>query len=216
MPIPIMAVMAAAQMGQQLYSSYKQNKAADELKLQDSTTAAEREQMAMSRMGASSARLPGMGYQEGRLAQVQAGAMQNARLGAGSSADYLASAGAADLRRQQGEQQLGIQGLQYQDKMRGQLRTDLSAQTRRKDRDLAAYNQEKAALTQASAENLHQAVETGASYGAMAYNGQQGGGMGAGGTMNDGLYSRFPGDGNIGMYPRGLGTGRHRMGSYGR
>lgn len=215
--MPFTIGLGAVTTGLKLKAAYDQNQAARKLRLQNTTTPAEREQLAMSRQGASTTRQPGLGYQENRLGQIQAGAMQGARLGAGSSGDFLAVAGAADARRQQGELQLGIQGLQYRDKMQGQLRQDLSAQTRRTDRDLAAYNQEKAALTQASAENLNNAVENGASYAAMGYNQQQGYGMGGYGTMDDGLYSRLPGEGKIGMFPRNLGMGRfNRMGSYGR
>jgi len=155
-------------------SGISQRSQANNLKLQNTETAAEREALAMSRQAASTARLPNQGYQEGRLAQVQAGAVQNARLGAASSSDFLASAGAASARRQAGEQQLGIQGQAYNDKAKGQLRQDLATQSRRQQHDLDTYNQTKAALLQGSATNLNNAVQTGVAYGAQAYN------MGAG------------------------------------
>lgn len=84
-----MAVLAAAQAGQQLYSAYQQKKKSDAVQLQNTTTPAEREALALSRQAANTARMPGMGAAENRLGQVQAGAIQNARLGAASSSDFL-------------------------------------------------------------------------------------------------------------------------------
>lgn len=111
-----------------------------------------------------------MGAAQNRLGMMQAGAVQNARLGAGSASDFLASAGAADARRMQGEQQLATQGQAYQDQSKMQLRRDLTTQSQRQQRDLDTYNQNKAALIQGSATNLNNAVQTGASYAAQAYN----------------------------------------------
>ena len=176
----------------------------------------------MSRQAAATNRLPNQGQQEGRLAQVQAGAVQNAQLGAASSADFLASAGAADTRRQQGEQQLGVQGLAYNDKSRQQLRTDLTTQSNRQQHDLDVYNNTKAALTQSSATNLNNAIGTGAAYAASAYNmgapGSQNtppAGMGVGLGSPSYLNPNFGPDGGVG----GMGVGRagyYNMGGYGR
>jgi hypothetical protein len=151
-------------------AGFQQRNAANNLKLQDTTTAAEREQLAMSRQAAATGRMPGQGAAENRLGMIQAGAVQNARLGAASSSDFLASAGAADARRMQGEQQLATQGMQYQDRSKMQLRQDLTTQSQRQQRDLDTYNQQKAALLQGSATNLNNAVQTGVAYGAQAYN----------------------------------------------
>ena len=157
-----------------LYAAFKQNKAANDLKLQDTATNGERENLAMSRQGAATGRLPGMGAAQDRLGMVQAGALQNAQLGATSSSDFLASAGGAAAQQAQGEQALSTQGLQYQDQQKQQLRADLNTQSQRQQHDLDVYNQQKAALTQGSAQNLNNAVQTGVGYAAQAYN------MGAG------------------------------------
>ena len=170
MPVPVALALGVIQMGSQLYSSYKQKKQADDTVLQNTTTPAEAEALAMSRQGANSARMPGMSAAENRLGMVQAGAMQNARLGAASSADFLASAGAADARRAQGEQTLQTQGLQYQDRMKGQLRQDLATASKRSQHDLDVYNAQKGALTQASATNLNNALGGAAAYAAEAQN----------------------------------------------
>ena len=191
-----------------IISGFQQRKAARDLKLADTSTPEEREQLAMSRQAAATSRLPGMGAAENRLGQIQAGAVQNARMGAASSSDFLASAGAADARRMQGEQALQTQGLQYQDGSKRQLRADLTTASNRRQRDLDTYNNTKAALTQGSATNLNNGVQTLAAYGAQAYN--MGGGRGSMGpdAGANGDYS-YPGMGRIGMYPRNLNMGRY-------
>jgi len=161
-----------------LKAAYDQSRAADKLKLQDTRPAAFLEKMGLARQAAASGRLPGQAAQQARLGMVQAGALQNARLGAASSGDFLASASAADARRQQGEQQLGVQGQQYNDQAQQRLGSvlDQDANYRTKDRD--TFNRTKAALTQSSAENLDNGVGTIAAYGAQGLN--MGLGLGAG------------------------------------
>lgn len=211
MPLPLLALGAIglASSLPKFYAAYQQNKKASQLKLQDSTTNGEREQLAMSRQGVN-AQLPGLGAMQGRLAQVQAGAVQNARLGAASGSDYLAAAGAADARRQQGEQQLGIQGQQYQDGMKRQLRTDLGVQSARQQRDLDTYNSTKAALEEGSARNFDAGVQSLASYAAAGVN--SAGGGGAGGFSPPGMGGDYPSPGPDG-HPYGNplgGSGRYR------
>ena len=191
------------------YASYQQNKQANALKLADPTTPEEREQLAMSRQAAATSRMPGQGQMENRLGMVQAGAVQNARMGAASSADFLASAGAADARQQQGEQQLGVQGQQFQAQGRLQLRSDLKMASQRRQHDLDTYNANKAALLQGSATNLDNGIGQIASYGAQALNmyentqGTPAGAGGAGGAGGNGGY------GNGGGYGRGYGFGQY-------
>ncbi|WP_460499544.1 hypothetical protein, partial [Hymenobacter agri] len=79
-------------------------------------------------------------------------------------------AGAAAARRQAGEADLGMKGLAYQDQMRGQLRRDLGMASQRRQRDLDTYNANKAALTQASAQNMSSAIDTAGSYGMLGLN----------------------------------------------
>jgi hypothetical protein len=169
--LPLLPLIAGGlQVGQQLASAFGQKQKANNVKLQNTTTNGEREALAMSRQATNTSRLPGMGGAMNRLGMVQAGALQNARLGAASSSDFLASAGAADARRQQGEQQLAERGLAYQDASKQQLRRDLATQSAREQHDLDAYNAQKGALTQASNQNLASGLNTAASYGALAYN----------------------------------------------
>ncbi|WP_460503410.1 hypothetical protein, partial [Hymenobacter agri] len=89
------AIIGLGTAGYKAYQAHQQQKKADELRLQDSSTPEEREQLAMSRQAAGTSRLLGMGGMQNRLGMVQAGALQNARLGAASGADFLAAAGAA-------------------------------------------------------------------------------------------------------------------------
>ncbi|GAC1596722.1 MAG: hypothetical protein NVS3B25_21240 [Hymenobacter sp.] len=163
-------LIGVASAAPKFFAAYKQNKQADELTKQDTTPAAFKEQMALDRQAANTARLPNQSQQEDRLAQVQAGAVQNARLGAASSSDFLASAGAADARRPQGEQQLGVQGLQYQDGMKKQLRADNTQQAAYQQHDLDTYNRTKAALTQGAAQNFDNGLGTLGSYAAQGLN----------------------------------------------
>lgn len=145
-----------------------QQRQADKLKLQSTETPEEREQLAMSRQAAATSRLPGMGQMQTRLGMGQAAALQNARLGAASGADYLAAAGAADARRQAGEADLAAKGLAYLDQSKQQLRRDLNMASQRRQRDLDTYNTQKAALTQAGAQNISAGIDSLSSYGAQA------------------------------------------------
>lgn len=170
MPFGGLATIGIATALPKVVASIKQSKQAQKLKLQDSTPAAFTEKLQLSRQAAGTARLPGMSGQQNRLGQVQAGALQNARLGAASGSDFLAAAGAADARRQAGEMQLGTQGLAYNDKSRQQLGADLTQQAAYQQRDLDNFNRTKAALTQSSAENANSAISGLASYGAAGLN----------------------------------------------
>ena len=186
-----------------IVSGFQQRNAAKNLRLQNTETPEEREMLAMSRQAANTARLPGMGQMQNRLGQIQAGAVQNARLGAASSSDFLASAGAADARRMQGEQQLMTQGLQVQDQSKGMLRRDLGMASARRQKDLDTFNNTKAALTQGSATNLNNGVQTLAAYGAEARNSylaQNGRLPNTGSGLNDDY--TLPGMGRIGAMPR--------------
>lgn len=214
-----MAGIGLASAVPKIIAGFSQRAQARRLKLADTTTAGEREQLAMSRQMAGSAVMPGMGAMQGRLGMVQAGAVQNARLGAASGADFLAAAGAADARRQQGEMHLGIQGQQFQQQSQMQLRRDLGVQSQRQQRDLDTYNNTKAALIEGSARNLDAGVQTLGSYAAAGLN--MGAGSGAGAAAGGGPGMRGLGQyGNVGYMPGeeygpsnlGLGMGRFRPG----
>ena len=151
-------------------AAIKQDEAARKLKLQDTTPAAFREKAALDRQAAASGVMPGQVGAQTRLAGIQAGALNAARMGAGSSSDFLAAAGAADARRQAGEQQLGTQAAQYGIRAQQQVGADLTQQAAYQKNDLDTYNKTKAALVQGSAENLNNAVEGAASYAAYGLN----------------------------------------------
>lgn len=170
MPFGGLATLGAVSAIPKIFASVKQGKQARDLKITDSTPAAFTEKLQMSRQAAGTARLPGMAAQQMRLGQIQAGALQSARLGAVSGSDFLAAAGAADARRQSGELQLGAQGQAYNDKSRQQLGLDLSQQAAYQKNDLDQFNRTKAALTQSSAENANNAISSAASYAAAGIN----------------------------------------------
>ncbi|QKG54384.1 hypothetical protein [Hymenobacter sp. BRD67] len=178
MPFGGSLLLGAVAAAPKLYAAYKQNRAAANLKLQDTTPAAFREKAALDRQAAASGVMPGQNAAQTRLAGVQAGALQAARLGAASSGDLLAAAGAADARRQAGEQQLSTQAAQYGIQAQHVVGADLTQQAAYQKNDLDTYNRTKAALTQGSAENLNNAVEGAASYAAYGMNNAAGQGVG--------------------------------------
>ena len=103
-----------------------------------------------------------------------------------------------------------------------QLRRDLGVASQRRQHDLDQYNQQKAALTQSSAQNLDNGIGTMASYGAQALNGYKADqydashpgastGMGAGGYGGNGGYGNpfrgIPGVQMPSRYKLGYGGG---------
>lgn len=128
----------------------------------DTTTPAEREQLALARQSAA-AQLPGLGQYQARLAQTQNAAVQNAALGAGGASDFLAANAAADRVRQNGEQQLAVQGQQYHGQATRQLGATLSAYAQHQRADTERAAQENAQLKGAALQNLSGALSDGAS-----------------------------------------------------
>ena len=166
----VTAALGLASAGYKAFTGYQQQQKANNLQLMDTTTPEEREQLAMSRQAAASGQMPGQGVAQNRLGMVQSGALQNAQMGAASGSDFLAAAGAADARRQLGEQQLSTQSQQFQNVAKGQLRRDLTTASQRRQHDLDTYNQNKAALTSAAGTNMGAAIDTAGSFGAMGVN----------------------------------------------
>ena len=176
MPLPLLALGVATAVPK-LWAAYNQSRQADNTSLQDTRPAAFLEKEAMARQRAASAVLPGMGAQSNRLAQIQSATVQNASLGAGSSADFLAAGAAAAGTRQQGEQQLATQGLAYQDGSRRELGGVLDQDAAYHTKDLDTLNKTKGAYIAASATNLDNAVEGAASYAALGLNAGKGAGL---------------------------------------
>jgi len=143
---------------------------AGQLKLADTTTPEQREALQIARQRAAFGRLPGSGLAYARLGQAQNTTLQNAMLGAGSGTELLAASAAADRTRQVGELGLAAQGEQYNERAQAGLTQQLGLQTQQRQRDLAAYNQQKSALIGGAIQNAGAAVDTGAAYAAYGLN----------------------------------------------
>jgi hypothetical protein len=167
MPLPLLALAALPAVAKGALGLFQANQHVDRT---DTTTPAEREQLAIARQ-AGAATLPGLGTIQSRLAQTQASAVQNAQLGAGSSGDFLAASAAAAGRRQQGELQLNTQQGQYHDQATRQLGATLSAYARHQQADTAQAAQANAQLKGAALQNLGGALSDGASVAAYGLSG---------------------------------------------
>jgi hypothetical protein len=156
-------------------AAIKQKKLANNLRVQNTQPIAFQEQMAGLRLGANTARLPGMGAAEDKLGQnFAAGAGAATRSGA-SSADMLAGINALSLNRQAGQNQLNTQGLQYQDAAKQRLNVGLTQQAAYQKNDLDNFSRTKSNLIQSSNENLNNAIGGFAGFAALGLNGATGG-----------------------------------------
>lgn len=178
MPFPLIPLaIGAAQALPKFFAAIGQKRKANKVQLQDTTPGAFREQLAGLRLEANTARMPGMGAAENKLAQnFAAGAAATTRAG-GSSADALAGISALSLQRQQGQAALTTQGLQYQDLAKQRLNAGLSQQAAYQQRDQDNYNREKAALLQSSNQNLQNGIDGVANFAALGLNLQAGQGQ---------------------------------------
>lgn len=169
MPLPVVAAVAAlaAIAGKAGYGA-SQIAQAKKIRAKDTTPDAFKEALALTRQQAASQQVPGAGAEYNRLLQGQAAAVQQARLGAGSSADFLAASAGADGRRQQGMEKLGAMGMQYRDRATQQLGQRLAqlADFQRADQDRA--DQARAALRGAGQANIWGAANDGATFAAYA------------------------------------------------
>jgi hypothetical protein len=166
MPLPLLALAALPALAKAGLGAYQLTQ---KVKRTDSTTPEEREQLGLARQ-MQNATLPGLASYQGRLAQTQNAAVQNAMLGAGSGSDFLAAASAADRVRQQGEAQLATQGQQYHDRANQQLNAVLGAAAARSRADTQRAEQARAQLKSAGLNNLSNALTEGSSiatYGAL-------------------------------------------------
>ncbi len=165
MPLPLLALAAAAALPK-IGLGVKQLIDANNVKLQDTATAGQREMLALARQRAAAGRLPGQGYLYGRLGQNQNATIQNATVGASSGADLLASIAAADRTRANGEVQVGLQGEQANERAQALLGVEVGKEAAQKQRDLAVYNQQKAGLTEGGYKNIANGIDTGAAFAA--------------------------------------------------
>lgn len=177
MPFPLLLPLAigAAQAIPKFLAAAKQKKQANRLTLQDTTPGASKEQLAGLRLGANTARLPGMGAAENKLAQNFAAGAGAATRAGGSSADVLASINALSLNRQAGQNQLTTQGLNYQDVAKQRLNVGLGQQAGYQRADQEKFERSKAALIQSSNQNLMNGIDGIAGFAAMGVNGMMGG-----------------------------------------
>lgn len=159
MPLPLLALAAAPAIAKGLLGAYQLTQHVNRT---DTTTPAEREQLALARQSAA-AQLPGLGQYQARLAQAQNATVQNAALGSGGASDFLAANAAADRVRQNGEQQLVAQGQQYHDQATRQLGATLAAYGRHQQADTDRATQANAQLKGAALQNLSGALSDGAS-----------------------------------------------------
>lgn len=134
----------------------------------DTTPAAFKESLALQRQRAATPTMPGEGQAMTAIAQAQAAGVRNAALGSASSADFLAAAGAADGRRAQAEQQLGVQRERYRDSATQQLQQGLAKQAQFQQDDNNRYNQATAALQGNGLSNIFGGLSDAASAGVYA------------------------------------------------
>lgn len=185
MPLPLLALAAAPAIAKGLLGAYQLTQHVNRT---DTTTPAELEQLAMARQAGAS-QLPGLGQYQARLAQTQNAAIQNAALGSGGASDFLAANSAADRVRQNGEQQLGVQGQQYHDQATRQLGATLSAYAQHQRADTERAAQANAQLKSAALQNLSGAISDGAS---VAAYGASGAGATAGAAAEGALPATSP------------------------
>ncbi len=159
MPLPLLALAAIPAIAKAGLGLYQLGQHVNRV---DTTTPAEREQEAMARQGQAST-LPGMAGLQARLAQTQNTTVQNAQLGAGSGADFLAANSAADRVRQNGEQQLGMQSEQFHQGANQRLSSVLSGLAAHAQADTNRANQANAAFKGSGLTNLFGGLSDGAS-----------------------------------------------------
>lgn len=161
MPLPLLALAAATAVPQILkgINGISQLNKAKKVKVQDTTTPFERENMAMLRQDATSQFAPGYGLQRDQLAQGQAGVLSGALRAGGSGSDILSALSRSDAQRQQGMAALNVQNQQFQQQGRRALSAGLMQQAQRRLGDVNNANRERAALTQAGNQNIFSALE---------------------------------------------------------
>ena len=134
----------------------------------DTTPAAFTEAMGLRRQAANGALMPGYALRANQLAQQQAASVQNARMGAASSGDFLAAAQAADARTAQGTAQLGVQNAQYHDQATRSLDQGLQKQAEYQVADNNRFNMATAALKGNGLSNIFGGLSDAASAGVYA------------------------------------------------
>lgn len=161
MPLPLLALAAATAVPQILkgINGVSQLRKANKVKVIDTTTPFERENMAMLRQDAGSQLMPGYGLATDQLAQNQSNVLAGATRAGGSSSDILGALARSDAQRQSGLANLNVQNQQFQQAGRRALSMGLMQQSQRFRGDVETASRTKAALKQAGNQNLFSAVE---------------------------------------------------------
>lgn len=158
MPIPFLLAAAAA--APSIYKGLKGLAQADQtVTTRDTTPAAFKESLALTRQAANTNRLPGEGVQENRIAQGTAAVNAGALRAGASSSDVLASLAASDAQQKQALAELGARGEAYHQQQQGVLRQQLGVQAAYQQHDLDNATREQAALRQAGQQNMFGALE---------------------------------------------------------
>ncbi|UYZ60110.1 hypothetical protein [Hymenobacter latericus] len=203
MPAPFLVATLAGmglQAGQKILSGITQNRQANRLKIQDTTPAAFKERLGLSRLAAGDYRLPGQGLLENKLGQSQAAATSAATRSGASTGAILGTIAGLDQQRQQGIERIGMQAEQNRLGMQQRLNQDLQTLGDYQTNDLNNYRRDKAALKEAANRNLAGAFSDVATGAATLYNMD----------MNQQNLQTMYGQGGAGMAPMqdpGVGMG---------
>lgn len=144
----------------QIGSGLTQASKANNLKLQDTRTDADKEALAMARQRANSQRMPGMGQAIDELNQSSSNA-RSASIQAGTSAANVLAANSQIQRNEiQGLSRLNAQSASYQDSAKRDLATELRRDSALQQKDREEFERSKAALKQAANTNIFGGLST--------------------------------------------------------
>lgn len=159
MPIITATIAGGVKGAQQLWSGAMQKRQANRVRVQDSTTAYDRETLAMARQGAY-APMPGEGTALARLGQAGQQSFANAAQGAVSAGGLLGALTRIDANQSAGITNLADQSARFRFGQQGVLTGALAAAAARRRADVQRAAIERGALTQASNANLQGGLST--------------------------------------------------------
>lgn len=156
MPLPLaaLAAISAAPGILRAIKGFSQLNAAKKVKQQDTTPQAVKEDVAMLRNAASTARLPGQDAAETQLAASQSNTLAAATRVGTSPSSVLGALVRSDLNRQRGLLDLAGRSAAYQDGQRRNLQGGLLRLAGYQDRDKQTYNKTVGAYKQAGWTNI--------------------------------------------------------------
>lgn len=148
-------------------SGFNQARKAEKLGVQDTTTPAEREALALARQRAS-AQLPGTGQALNRIEAGTNDTLSAAARAGTSSNSILGLLGVADQNRQQALAGLDARSDAYQQQQQRALEGELQRKAAHELRDRETFDRNRGALMEASARNIYGAIDGAAQIGAFA------------------------------------------------